>query len=149
MATLVGTWNAIPDEEREVRPEPSFRSAWENATPFDEPSWRISAFSLISRIENSEAKVVPGLGSFAAYDRAANALRACLRGIRESALPLPNVTQATGGVLLLTWTNGKRSVEIVSYPDGEICVDAIERGSSIDAISGRGVESAVSWLVRG
>jgi hypothetical protein len=133
-----------------VRPaNVSFESNWGNTVSHGDPPWRIWTFSMIAKLEGQESKVVPGLGDLKASDKAANALRAYLLALREPSLPFPRIVPATGGAILLLWTSGARSIEIASFPDGEIVLEALECGVPNEELSEQGLDHAVGWLVRG
>jgi hypothetical protein len=127
----------------------SFESKWGNSVSLGEPKWRILAFSAIEKLESLEPQVVPGLGDLRTSDNAANALRAYLLTINESSLPFPRIIPASGGAILLVWTSENRTIEIASFPDGEIVLEALEQGVLREELSEQGLKNAVGWLIRG
>jgi len=152
MASLASTptANEIVKRYKPIQPESvSFRSRWGNTVSLEEPPWRVVAFSAIADLEGQEPKIVAGLGSLTASAKAANALRGYLLQVTEVSLPLPRLVPATGGAILLTWKSGERSIEIASFPDGDIVLEALDRGVLKEELSEQGLDSAVSWLVRG
>jgi hypothetical protein len=151
MASLASTLTAseIIEHFKPTRPaRVSFKSNWGNVIRLDEPSWRIVAFAMIAKLEAQESRAVPGLGNFGATDKAGNALRAYLLSIRETSLPFPRVIPASGSALLLVWTSGVRSIEIASFPDGEVVLETIEQGILNEELARQGLDEAVRWLVR-
>ena len=150
MASLASTLTAseIIEHYRPTWPvNVSFKSNWGNSVSFEEPSWRIVAFSAIKKLEGQESKVIPGLGDFRVSDKAAKALRAYLLAIGESSLPFPRIAPASGGAILLVWTSGNRSIEIASFPDGEVVLEALEGLSVVEKLNEVG--QAIRWLVAG
>jgi hypothetical protein len=152
MATLASTltFPEVVGHYKPIRPvNVLFKSNWGNTVSLDGPSWRIVAFFAIADLENREPKVVPGLGELAASKRAADSLRAYLLPINESSLPFPRIVPATGGAILLVWSSGDRSLEIASFPDGEIVLEALDHGVLNEELSEKGLNHAIGWLIRG
>lgn len=152
MATLDSTLTAA-EIVKSFKPDPrasiSFSSRWGNDVFYKEPSWRSMAFSKIAALQVQEQKTVPGLGVLKASESAANALRRYLQDIKELSLPFPRIDLATGGAILLTWKSGERSIEIASFPDGGIVLEALDHGVLDENVSEQDIDSAVSWLALG
>jgi hypothetical protein len=108
-------------------------------------SWKTVAFSRISDLEYG--KQVAGAGDFRASEQAAGQLRLYLNRIPLKSLPIPSVVPLSGRGIMLTWQSGVRAVEVTSFADGEIVLDALENDQTKEELSDRDAESVLAWLV--
>jgi len=121
-------------------------AAWyQSGSPDPIGSWKGEVFRKLERLERGPD--VPGLGNLRLSEAAAAQLRLQLAGVSLQSLPFPSVVGISGQGAQLDWRTGERMVEVIAFADGELVIEATDRGTPVEFEETEGLETYLEWLV--
>ncbi|MGO9434399.1 MAG: hypothetical protein ACLP00_08890 [Terracidiphilus sp.] len=135
------------DFRRSENRSTSALAAWFQVSTVDPSfgSWKNDVFVKLAKLERGPD--VAGFGDFRLSESAAGQLRLLLARVSLQSLPFPSVVGISGQGAQLDWRSGDRSVEITAFADGELVIEATERGNPVDLDEREGLEAFLNWLV--
>ncbi len=133
--------------KRSGNPSASNLAAWSQRSNVEPTSsWKNDVFARLAKLELGPN--VAGFGNFRLSESAAGQLRLQLAEISLQSLPFPSVLAISGQGAQLEWRTGDRSVEVTAFADGELVIEATERGRTPEELTDDdGLEAYLKWLI--